>query len=1545
MSLFNRFFGKKLENQADTSNAEPEPRLESKPLTEAIESIPKLTSPNRDRINPEPSAAEPETINTPWRTFSIFISSTFADMQAERDLLKNIVFPKVEEELQKRRIKLEIVDLRWGVDTTSMAQEDEREANVLKVCLDEIRRCRPFFIGLLGDRYGWVPPMERMVTALAGEKHVVPEKGKSVTDLEIEFGVLASQQQLVRSVFYFREPLPYATFSKKKAAMFSDEYNNELSEAEKKERKTGLIKLKAKIVAHFIKNKLENKVKTYSGNWDVEKEKLIDLESWGDVVYADILAECENHAKETWDKVPQNWQEQELALLNAFIEQHTHITTTITDGKPEQVNSFCGREELLKELTMHLLSDDYDNWGKVLTGESGSGKSAVFSMVCKLMEERKDCFVLAHSAGLSPRAKSVADLLKIWNRQLAIFTGLEEEVSDEIYTDDLHSFQMPGQPNMPQATPIEKLQEKFLELLQIVSAKKRVLLLIDALDRFEPTPRAQHLSWLPTVMPKNVRVLCTAITGTEQKATQYHKGLTSKSIEIFSKEEAQEMLNALCKKNHKTLAEKVRRIILEKKREDGELAISSPLWLSLAANMLMALDQDDFEKISKLEGSGGEQIDAYLARIAKEFDPLPGPLFISLTQKAGVVFGDTFTKTLFYYLAISRNGLREKDLEKLLNDKNWDPLQFANLRRLFKNHLALQGDEMQWNLAHSTLRNALIGILSDRGKYFHQQLAFHFLSLDFKDTLHCSETMYHLLECNSLEFAADYYSSGLTHHEEVGSTNALCSAITNSNMGLSRAIDLIRLVRTNEKKFQIMLNNYLYKIDKQLGNEGNFEVRIKIITELDKFFNDSYYYGKSEYSFYKSDIMSLLGILHALTGQTSEALKYFEIDFALCTKLFESNPNKILKGRLADSCFHLGAIYSRLGQEDEALKYCEIDIKLSKELYASDPYDESRKYHLIMSYISIGNTHQLMGHLNEALISFESQIRLSEEKHEAMPRNNLFNSSLALSYVNISGTYEDMGKFEDALELCNKGINILLKLYNSNPNYEVIKYSLLISYSKLGSIHHDIGHIEEALKIFEITVKLSTELCLSSPSSEEYKKNLAISYSHLGTIHKEMGQMTEALNYFNKCYFLVQELFNSHSQDDSYKEGLVSIYSKLGDIYEAEGNLKEALKYFEDFKKISESLFKSNTKNQQWKESLAISYNRLGSINKTFGHIEGCISYFEDCAEVFFELYSSNPFNLSYQRNLANIYSDLGYVYKEINNLKEALKYFHKYHDFNEESYTKESLLENSRRNWASSCYELASIYEDMGQLEEALKYQEELCIIGKEICQANQDNFNLLEGLGECYYSIAKLKRLLGNETEGEWYLKEGERIFTHLFEINPNINKYGEKSERLNEGLFEYQQGSLGYSNSKIGVLEDISNIQVHFDKNKYEIDEHISQNNYSEALRLLIRQEEFIRKKKHNAEEFQANMGEQGNILLKLGKYKDALQKFEIQGEVCARNRWDKVYASSLISQAEIFLKHLNKPKQAKILLIEAIAVAEDNKLDQIIQDAESMLKEIK
>ena len=84
-------------------------------------------------------------------------------MHAERDWLRNHVLPVLEERLRARQHHLETIDLRCGVDTESLdaTSEQAREFQVLKVCLDEIERSRPFLIGLIGDRYGWLPPADR----------------------------------------------------------------------------------------------------------------------------------------------------------------------------------------------------------------------------------------------------------------------------------------------------------------------------------------------------------------------------------------------------------------------------------------------------------------------------------------------------------------------------------------------------------------------------------------------------------------------------------------------------------------------------------------------------------------------------------------------------------------------------------------------------------------------------------------------------------------------------------------------------------------------------------------------------------------------------------------------------------------------------------------------------------------------------------------------------------------------------------------------------------------------------------------------------------------------------------------------------------------------------------------------------------------------------------------------------------------------------------------------------------------------------------------
>lgn len=92
--------------------------------------------------------------------------------------------------LRARRCRFEPIDLRVGVETVSTQTERERELQILKVCLAEIERSRPFLLVLLGDRYGWVPG-EDQIAAASSEAGFAPEdKGASVTALEIEYGLL-----------------------------------------------------------------------------------------------------------------------------------------------------------------------------------------------------------------------------------------------------------------------------------------------------------------------------------------------------------------------------------------------------------------------------------------------------------------------------------------------------------------------------------------------------------------------------------------------------------------------------------------------------------------------------------------------------------------------------------------------------------------------------------------------------------------------------------------------------------------------------------------------------------------------------------------------------------------------------------------------------------------------------------------------------------------------------------------------------------------------------------------------------------------------------------------------------------------------------------------------------------------------------------------------------------------------------------------------------------------------------------------------------------
>ena len=131
----------------------------------------------------------------------VFVSSTFRDMHAERDHLVKVVFPELRERPATRGLQLVDVDLGWGV-----TEAEAERGKVVDVILREIEASRPFFLGLLGERYGSAPRGLPPDT-LFEHPWLRGSADRPYTETEIIRGVLPSPRIAERSVSYFRDPV------------------------------------------------------------------------------------------------------------------------------------------------------------------------------------------------------------------------------------------------------------------------------------------------------------------------------------------------------------------------------------------------------------------------------------------------------------------------------------------------------------------------------------------------------------------------------------------------------------------------------------------------------------------------------------------------------------------------------------------------------------------------------------------------------------------------------------------------------------------------------------------------------------------------------------------------------------------------------------------------------------------------------------------------------------------------------------------------------------------------------------------------------------------------------------------------------------------------------------------------------------------------------------------------------------------------------------------------------------------------------------------
>ena len=138
-------------------------------------------------------------------TVKMFISSTFNDMHGERDVITRNIFPALNQRLldSGRRVRAVPFDLRWGLTAEDTS---DNGLGALEHCLIGTDACRPFFVLLLGERYGWRPPGYRVRDLPKWDWVRAFEPGHSITAMEIFHGFMRKTFTPMHAFMYERDP-------------------------------------------------------------------------------------------------------------------------------------------------------------------------------------------------------------------------------------------------------------------------------------------------------------------------------------------------------------------------------------------------------------------------------------------------------------------------------------------------------------------------------------------------------------------------------------------------------------------------------------------------------------------------------------------------------------------------------------------------------------------------------------------------------------------------------------------------------------------------------------------------------------------------------------------------------------------------------------------------------------------------------------------------------------------------------------------------------------------------------------------------------------------------------------------------------------------------------------------------------------------------------------------------------------------------------------------------------------------------------------------
>lgn len=380
---------------------------------------------------------------------TIFVSSTFQDMQFERDAIREIVIPRLNTIAHEYGQSVSVCDLRWGINTEELATE-QMNRKVLSVCLDEIDRSDPPMIIILGNRYGWIPP-EGLIREMCDHKNVrINESDLSVTALEIRYGCFACNRN---SFFYFRNvhgEVPDTSY------LAEDDFHSQKQAALKEE----------------IRKSYTHELKEYDLHFERGTASGEDIKAFAETVFEDIRS-----------MLLPKWQED--AKASPLVkEKRVHMQFV-----KEKNDLLYARKDLQNEFIEKITKGQKLT---VIKGNAGTGKSTLLSGIAKGLEER-DWNIIPVISGQTSGTTTAFDVLRFVTQCVEDLNGAadseDHDNSAEVWRDRLDAA----------CVRYAKTNDKPL------------CILVDAVDQLIPDEYRDEMVFIPRVDTNGIAVVLTAL--------------------------------------------------------------------------------------------------------------------------------------------------------------------------------------------------------------------------------------------------------------------------------------------------------------------------------------------------------------------------------------------------------------------------------------------------------------------------------------------------------------------------------------------------------------------------------------------------------------------------------------------------------------------------------------------------------------------------------------------------------------------------------------------------------------------------------------------------------------------------------------------------------------------------------------------------------------------------------------------------------------------------------------------------------------------------